>query len=147
MKELTKRQNEVLDVIKDQIAKIEAIAKTLRGPKVSQENKKYWTKTLAPLDLVITPYQKYLRDKVKIERQLAYSQSQLLALRKSLQDEVIDTAAADKYILDEKRAVGGLYMLKIKRIEPTIEAQNIWDTTAVMFQNMADSVDALPLNK
>ncbi len=132
--------------IQEQIGGIESIAKILRGPKVSQDNKKYWTETLAPLDLVIRPYQKYLRDKNKIEKQLSYSQSQLLSLRKSLQDEVIDTALAEKYLMDEKRAVGDLYMLKIKRIEPAIEAQNIWDTTAVMFQNMADSVAALPSN-
>jgi len=133
--------------IKEQIGGIEAIAKTLRGPKVSQADKKYWTKTLAPLDLVITPYQKYLRDKTKIEKQLAYSQSQLLSLRKSLKDEVIDTVAANKYLIDEQMAVGELYMLKIKRIEPVITGQSIWDTTALKFQAMADSVDALPLNQ
>jgi hypothetical protein len=128
-----------------QIAGIEKINKILHGPQANQDDKEYWTTKLAPFELVITPYQKYLRDKAKIEKQLNYSQAQLLSLRKSMNDAVIDTATAGDYLLAEQKAAGELYMMLIKRIEPTILAQSIWDTSAVKFQAMADSISALPI--
>ena len=133
--------------INAQIAEIEGINKVLHGPKVNQDDKAFWTTKLAPFELVITPYQKYLRDKSKIKKQLNYTQSQLLSLRKSLKEEVIDTATASKYLLDEQKAMGDIYMLLIKRIEPTIKAQSIWDTSAQKYQAMADSISAISINE
>lgn len=132
------------EAIESEIGSIEAINKVLHGPKADQENKVYWTTTLAPFELVITPYQKFLRDKAKIEEKLNFSQKQLLSLRKSLEDAVIDSSAVDQYLLDEEQALGEIYMLSIKRIEPTLKAQAIWDSSRTRFTALSDSIAALP---
>jgi hypothetical protein len=133
--------------IEEEIVNIEAINKILHGPQVDQNDRNYWTVALSPFELVIRPYQKFLGDKFKIEKNLSYSKKQLLSLRKSLVDEVVDTAKVKSYLLDESNAVRELYLLSMKRIEPTIKAQAIWDSTQSKFQAMADSISGLPINQ
>jgi hypothetical protein len=60
---------------------------------------------------------------------------------------VVDTAKVKSYLLDESNAVRELYLLSMKRIEPTIKAQAIWDSTQSKFQAMADSISGLPINQ
>lgn len=138
----------LLDVegIEEGMANIEEINKVLHSPQVDQNDKKYWTTTLSPFELVIRPYQKFLSDKPKIEENLNYSKSQLLSLRKSLVDEALDSTEVQSYILAEGEALGRIYMMSLKRIEPTIKAQAIWDSLQNKFQGMADSISGLPLN-
>tara|TARA_R110002050_G_scaffold67404_3_gene145857 strand:- start:2263 stop:2820 length:558 start_codon:yes stop_codon:yes gene_type:complete len=133
--------------ILSQAAEIEAMSKVLHGPKADQNDKKYWTTELGPFELVYIPFNKYMNDKAKIEKKLNFSQSQLLSLRKSLSDAVIDTATASKYLLDEQKALAEIEMLAMKRIEPTIRAQEIWEMTEEKYRAMADSISALSINE
>ncbi|WP_421752431.1 hypothetical protein [Croceimicrobium sp.] len=123
--------------------KVDSLYKILSGPMADQQDKRYWTETMANIDVVHHPYMKYSGDYKKMRRGLAYSKSQLESLRNSLEDQKLDTAQVRDYIQAEEKALNDMQVLIGKRIMPVLEAKAIWDTAEARYLDLVSKSDSL----
>lgn len=123
--------------------KVDSLYKILSGPMADQQDKRYWTVTMANIDVVHHPYMKYSGDYKKMRSGLAYSKSQLESLRNSLEDQKLDTVQVRDYIQAEEKALNDMQVLIGKRIVPVLEAKAIWDTAEARYLELVSKSDSL----
>lgn len=122
---------------------VDSMHTLLTGPRAPQDNKQYWTETIAVLDYVHRPLRKYLADQTKIRKELALSRKQLETLRNSLVDEKLDSNQVINYLQAETWALQDVGLLHRKRIGPTQEALAIWDTAEARYLDLLAKSDSL----
>jgi peptidoglycan hydrolase CwlO-like protein len=122
---------DALDVkrIKSQIPEVQRVMKELAMLEIDTANKKYWIKTLAPIDFVDRSFTKFLKDEEKIRTELAYTQGQVDKLLNSLYDEQLDSAQAKKFLEEEQKATELLRIIFYKRVLMADRALTAWDST------------------
>ncbi len=129
--------------IKTDFATVDSIHKLMVGPLAQQDSREYWTKTMADIEFVHRHYKKYLKDESKIRKNLQYSEKQLLSLRKSLKDEMLDSTKAKEYLEVENQAVQDISLLIGKRIGPAQRSLGIWDTAQSRYLEFVAKSDSL----
>lgn len=122
---------------------VDSVYKALTGDGAPVDDKSYWTVTISNLDLVYSPYKKYLRDIPKLKKDLVYSKKQLASLRNSLMDQKIDTTQATEYLKVEEQALYNSLLLASKRVNASARAIAIWDTAADRYLQMLSKKDSL----
>ncbi|MCR9153143.1 MAG: hypothetical protein NXI09_03475 [Bacteroidetes bacterium] len=128
--------------IQSEFPLVDSIHQIMTGPS-APEDKAYWTNTIRALQIVHRPYSKFLRDAPKIRKNLAYSKSQLQALRNSLLDQKLDSTKAAEYIQTEATALRELALLLNKRIPPVKVAIGVWDTAQARYLDILAKNDSL----
>lgn len=122
---------------------VDSIHSIMTGPRAPQEDKFYWTQTIAVLQFVHRPLRKYLGDEAKIRKDLAYSKGQLQSLRLSLKDEKVDSLQAIEFLQTETWALQDVALLVRKRIGPAQDAIAVWDTAASTYLDILAKSDSL----
>lgn len=122
---------------------VDSVYKILTGEGAPVDDKRYWTVTISNLNLVYSPYKKYLRDIPKLKKDLLYSNNQLKSLRNSLLDQKIDTTQSSEYLKVEEQALYNSMLLASKRLNATERALAIWDTAADRYLQMLSERDSL----
>ena len=123
--------------------RVDSISSIMSGPGAPQDDKAYWTQTMAVLDFVHRPMRKYLADQSKIRKDLAKSKHQLQALRNSLVDEKIDSLQVNSYLQTETWALQDVALVHRKRVGPTQLALAVWDTAETRYLDLLTKRDSL----
>ncbi len=129
--------------VQSEFPRVDSIHKIMTGPTAPQEDKKYWTETIAALEYVHHPYMKYVGDVSKMSKKLQYSKMQILTLRNSLADNKLDSAKAIEYLATETMALQDVALLVRKRIGPVKEAIAVWDTSEARYLELLAKNDSL----
>ncbi len=129
--------------VRSELPQIDSLSAILTSNGVDQNDKVYWTKTLASLFYVKEPYEKFSRDASKIDEGLALSRTQLQTLRNSIVDEQLDSSEIAEYYFTETKAFNDVVLLHRKRVGPAQEALAIWDTAVDRYLLLAAKSDSL----
>lgn len=122
---------------------VDSIHRIMTGPGAPQDDKSYWTETLAALEYVHHPYKKYVEDVSKMRKDLAFSKSQLLSLRNSLVDEKLDSNKVKAYLQEETFILSEIAQHMRKRIGPAENAMAVWDTARSTYLEILAKNDSL----
>lgn len=129
--------------VQSEFPRVDSIHKIMTGSSAPQDDKAYWTETIAALEYVHHPYMKYIGDVSKMRKNLQYSKKQLLTLRNSLADNKLDSAKASEYLATETMALQDVALLVRKRIGPVKEAIAVWDTSEARYLELVAKNDSL----
>jgi hypothetical protein len=106
-------------------------------------DKDFWVNDMNRIYKVRRGLEKYLSQENVLKEEIKYSKTQLLSLRKSLQDEKLDSMKAEEYLTSELKAVSKIVFLTDKYQPKGLEAIQAWPEVKKDLQSIADSIAEL----
>lgn len=102
----------------------------------NKENKDFWINEIDQIYRVENAYKKFIKEAPSIEENLAYTLSQLKALRNSFNDGQLSEEEVGKYIAEEAKALGEVHF-RIRKRQPEAEiALTIWDSLGPHYDSL-----------